>query len=258
MTKRGFHLPFAMQKILTTLLICSISMGLFAQDFKWSLYPSLGIDMGGAVPFPFSDIPDGAGGTPKLNPLLGVGFEYNVYPRWNLSLELNYHNLEFSAKAKVISQSINNGALFFSGDTKTDVELRQIEFPLLSRWKARENWSLLFGIYYSRILEGAFISQGSSGVLSADKEDTDNAVLPGTADMVSDYSWALDKYDYGVLLGYRYNLNHRLFFWGRFHFGFKSIFQKDFEVIEYEMYQLRLSIGASYSLFYDNKRELRK
>jgi hypothetical protein len=247
-----------MYKSLLILLISSLSLGIIAQDFKWSLYPSLGIDMGGAVPFPFSDIPDGAGGTPKLNPLLGAGFEYNLHPKWNLSLEVNYHNLEFSARAKVISQSINNGALYFSGDTKTDVELRQVEFPLLSRWKAGEHWSLLFGIYYSRMLEGNFISQGSNGVLSPDKDITDNAVLPGTADMESDYSWALDKYDFGVLLGYRYNLNHRLFFWGRFHIGFKSIFQKDFEVIEYEMYQLRVSIGASYALFYENKKQSKK
>ena len=131
-----------MQRIYFIILISLLSIGAIAQDFKWSVYPSLGIDMGGAVPFPFSDIPDGAGGTPKLNPLLGVGFEYNVHPKWNLAFEVNYHNLEFSARAKVISQSINHGALYFSGDTKTDVELRQVEFPLISRWKAGENWSL--------------------------------------------------------------------------------------------------------------------
>ena len=244
-----------MPKLQLLFLMGFLSLGIFAQDFRWSVYPSLGIDMGGAVPFPFSDIPEGAGGTPKLNPLLGAGFEYNVHPKWNLAMEVKYHNLEFSARAKVISQSINNGALYFSGDTKTDVELRQIEFPLVVRWKTGENWSLLFGTYYSRILEGKFVSQGSNGVLSSNKEDTDNAELPGTADMESSYNWALDKYDYGLFLGYRYNLNHRLFFWGRFHAGFKSIFEKDFEVIEYEMYQLRVSVGASYAIFYENKKQ---
>lgn len=243
-----------MNKIYFTFLLSLLSLGVFTQDFNWSVYPSLGIDVGGAVPFPFSDIPEDAGGTPKMNPLLGAGFEYNVHPKWNLALEINYHNLEFSANAKVISQSINHGALYFSGDTKTDIELRQVEFPLLTRWKAGENWSLLFGIYYSRLLEGKFLTRGFDGVLSSNKDDTDNAELPGPADMENNYDWALDKYDYGLFLGYRYNLNHRLFFWGRFHFGLKSIFQKDFEVIEYEMYQLRLSVGASYAIFYENKR----
>ena len=143
--------------------------------------------------------------------------------------------------------------MYFSGDTKTAVELQQVEFPLLSWWKAGEHWSLIFGVYYSRILEGSFVSEGTNGVLSDDKEDTDNATLPGPTNVTFSYNWALENHDYGVLLGYRYDLSHRLFFWGRLHMGFNSIFVDDFEVIEYEMYQIRLSVGGSYALFHDKK-----
>jgi hypothetical protein len=245
-----------MHRIHITLLFGLLSIGLFAQDFKWSLYPNIGIDIGVALPFPLSDIPEGAGGTPKVNVLFGAGFEYNLHPDWSLALEINYHNLEFLAKALVISQEVyfdSGQMLYFSGDTKTDIELKQVEFPLLSRWNAGENSSFLFGIYYSRILRGYSVTQGSDGVLSANKEDTDNAVLPGAANVNWDYSRDLDTYDYGVLLGYQYNLNNRLFFWTRFHVGFKSIFQKDFEIVKYEMYQLRLNIGASYAIFSGKK-----
>jgi len=224
-----------------------------AQNNKWTIYPSLGIDMGGALPFPFSDIPGGAGGTPKLNPLLGLGFEYRVNENWLLSMEVNYHILEFSARADVRSQPFyfDNGEdiLYFSGSTKTNVELRLVEFPLVFTYRAGKNWSLLFGPYYSFILEGSFKTEGINGVLSPEKEITDNAVLPGIASTSYNFDKHIDTYDTGLFIGYRYHLNQKLFFFGRFHCGFKSIFEKEFENIEYEMYQLRLSIGASYSIF---------
>ncbi len=229
----------------------------FSQHFQWTIYPSLGIDMGGAVPFPFSDIPDGSGGTPKLNPTLGIGGEYKLKEKWFLAAEVNYHILAFSAKAKVRSQQFHATdvygepyTLYFTGYTKSNIEIRQVEFPLVATFRSGKNWAIPFGVYYSRILEGSFNTEGRDGVSSVNKEDTDNAVLPGIATAKTDFSSNMDSYDYGILFGYRYNLNHRLYFWSRFHIGFKSIFKKEFTNIDYEMYQVRVSIGASYNLFY--------
>ncbi len=237
----------------------------FSQHFDWTIYPSLGIDMGGAVPFPFSNIPEGSGGTPKLNPTLGIGGEYKLHDKWFLAVEVNYHILAFSSKAKVRSQPFyqvgldgNLVSMYFTGDTKADVELRQVEFPLIATFRSGKNWAVPFGIYYSRILEGKFVTEGRNGYLSSNKEDTDNAVLPGyTSTPPYNFNDDLDSYDYGILFGYRYNLNHRLYFWSKFHVGFKSIFQKEFYNIDYEMYQVRVSIGASYNLFY-SKTETKK
>ena len=233
-----------------TLLVYTVSQ---AQNSKWTIYPSLGIDMGGAVPFPFSDIPKGAGGTPKLNPLLGIGYSYSISMNWMLSMEVNYHILEFSAHADVRSQSFyfdnHEDILYFSGSTKTNVELRLIEFPMVATCRAGKNWSLQFGPYYSLLLEGTFTTEGTDGVLSPDKAITDNAVLPGIASAGYNFNNQIDTYDAGLFFGYCYHVNDKLFFFGRFHCGFKSIFVKEFNTIEYDMYQLRLSIGASYSLF---------
>ena len=59
----------------------------------------------------------------------------------------------------------------------------------------------------------------------------------------------LDNYDYGILLGYRYKLSDKMNLYGRIQVGFKSIFKPDFDNIDYEMYQVRLNIGASYRIF---------
>jgi hypothetical protein len=224
-----------------------------AQDSKWLVYPSLGVDMGGAIPFPFSDIPKGSKGTPKLNPSLGLGIEYQLTTKWSIGLDISYHQLEFSANADVRSQPFyfdnHQDILYFSGHTKTDVELRFLEFPVTAIYNINPRWSLIIGTYYSRVLEGTFNTKGTNGVLSNDKTITDAAQLPGTANTSYSFNDELDNWDAGVLIGYRYNIFNRVYFWSNFNVGFNSIFTREFDNIDYEMYQLRLNAGVSFSFF---------
>lgn len=207
--------------------------------------------MGGAIPFPLSDIPDGAGGTPKPYPSLGLGSIYSINDRWDFSLEINYHLIAFSATADVISQAFKeeNATFYFSGETETDVELRMVEFPLNAHYKLKKGRKIIIGLYYSRILEGRFETKGINGVLSPDKTITDNANLPGIFDAEYNFNEYLDNYDIGVLLGYSYDINSHILLWGKLNIGFKSIFEKNFNKIEYEMYQVRVNLGISYKLF---------
>ncbi|HAF27413.1 MAG TPA: hypothetical protein DCG75_00050 [Bacteroidales bacterium] len=241
-----------MRKIFALFLFIAFIFTVNAQERKFNFYPNIAVDLGGAIPFPLSDITDGAGGTPKPYPSLGIGSEYNLNEKWQLALEINYHLIAFSADADVVSQPFywdDGTAQYFTGYTETDVELRMVEFPLIAFYQLKEGRKFLFGAYYSRILEGRFDTKGINGVLSSNKEDTDNAVLPGSANVPYSFGQFIDKYDYGVLIGYRYNLNHRLYLWARLNVGFKSIFVEEFNNIDYEMYQVRINLGVSYKLF---------
>jgi hypothetical protein len=244
---------FLKMKSIPLVLMLFLPFLLQAQNNTWRVYPTLGVDMGGALPFPLSDIPDGSKGTPKLNPNLGLGFEHGIGGKWSLGMEVSYHILAFSANADVISQPFyfdnQEDVLYFSGHTSTDVELRLLEFPVMAVFNAGPNWSLIMGAYYSRILDGTFNTTGTDGVLSPDKAITDTTQLPGPANITYNFNDYIDDWDAGLLIGYRYNLNHRIFFWTRFQVGFKSIFVKEFENIEYELYQLRLNVGISVALF---------
>jgi len=123
-------------KRVSLLLLILFPVLLQAQNLKWQVYPLLGVDIGGSIPFPFSDIPKGAKFTPKPNPNIGLGVEYRLSEKWSLGLEASYHVLSFSAKADVRSQPFyfDNGinVLYFSGETSTDVRLRFLEFPLIA------------------------------------------------------------------------------------------------------------------------------
>lgn len=240
-------------KRVALMILQFISMLVCGQENNWWVYPALGVDIGGAIPFPLSDIPDGARGTSKINPSLGLGFEYQFTPKWSAGLQVNYHVLEFSGKADVLSQSFyyNNqqGILYFSGETNTDIELRLIEFPVMALYKLGSRWALVMGAYYSRIADGTFDTEGKNGVLSDDKSITDAAQLPGTANTRYDFNDDLDKWDAGLLVGYRYEIVNRLSFHTHLTIGFNSIFKPEFNNIDYEMYQLRLNAGLSFCFF---------
>lgn len=236
------------------ILVFFLFLGLItnAQETKWNFYPNLAVDLGGAIPFPLSDIPDGAGGTPQPYPSLGIGSEFQLNNKWQLGFEVNYHLIAFSSSADVVSQPFyfdDGTAQYFTGHTEADVELRFVEFPLLAFYELKEGRRFLFGVYYSIIMESKFITRGINGIYSSNKEDTDNAVLPGPEVTVTyNFNSFMDHYDYGVLIGYSYDINSQFYLWGRLNVGFKSIFVSSFDNIDYEMYQVRLNLGVSFKL----------
>jgi len=238
--------------ILITILCLSI-FSLSAQEVKWQFAPALGIDMGGVIPIPLSEVPDDAKGTPKLKPNLGVGFLRNINERWSLGAELSYHTLSIDAEVNVISQAFwaddRSYATYFSGEAYSSTELQFIEFPITAYYNFNHRWSLVFGGYYSIILKGKLETEGRNGWISANKEDTDTAPLPGTQNTFFTFNDEIDNYDIGVLLGYQFKLGERVNFWGRFNVGFKSIFVPDFQNIDYDMYQFRFSTGVSFILW---------
>lgn len=241
------------KKTVPVFVILLFTLTALAQDKKFNVYPNLAIDLGGAIPFPLSDIPNGASWSPKLYPSLGIGTEYDLKEKWQLAFEINYHVIAFTSDADVVSQAFywNDGtAQYYTGNTKTDVELRFVEFPLIAFYELKEGRRFLFGAYYSRILEGRFQTKGINGIYSPDKNITDNAILPGPEYTIEyDFDDELDNFDYGILFGYRYSINHKFYFWARLNVGFKSIFEKEFNNIDYEMYQVRINLGISYKLF---------
>ncbi|HSO86583.1 MAG TPA: hypothetical protein VLQ91_08545, partial [Draconibacterium sp.] len=94
-----------MTKYVITLIFLLIIISLKAQNAKWKLAPSLGIDFGGAIPIPLSEMPDDADASLKIRPTLGFGVQRNVNDRWSFGVEANYHIVAFDAYVNVVSQA---------------------------------------------------------------------------------------------------------------------------------------------------------
>ena len=239
-----------MNRYIILFLLCLGFVSTYAQDVRWKLSPILGLDMGGTIPIPLSEMPDDAEATPLIKPTMGIGLHYNLNKRLDLGAEVNYHNLSLEANVNVISQAFwsddRSYATYFTGEAYTNTELRFIELPVTATYHLGKRWSLVFGAYYSRILKGVLDSEGKNGWISVNKEDTDNAPLPGTQNTSFSFNDDLDTYDLGGLLGYQFKIGERMSLWGRLNVGLKSIFKPEFQNIDYDMYQFRFGTGLRY------------
>lgn len=220
-----------------------------SQNTGWWLYPSIGVDMGITLPIPLSDIPEGASGAPELHPNIGIGIEYQISDRWNLANEISYHTLSFTSSVDVRSQSYHD--IYISGHTNIHVDFRFVEFPFMANYSIGEHWHLLTGGYISFLLKRDFITFLDEGIFNVSKIITDTATVffPINPPKEYPYNENISKWDAGLILGYRYNLNHRIQFWTRVQVGVKSIFKKDFSDINYNLYMVRLNVGLSVTLF---------
>ena len=239
-----------MNRLAVFLVLSFAWIGIGAQENTWKLKATGGIDIGMAIPIPMSAVPGDAEVMPRILPTVGVGAQRYFSDKWSLGLEINYHILSIDGTVNVVSQPFwsddRSYATYFSGEANTSTELRFLEFPLLAQYHINEHWALHMGAYYSVILNAKLETEGKNGWLSTNKDDTDNAPLPGTQNMFSSLNDELDNFDIGGLLGATYSISPRLNIWGRFNVGLKSIFKPDFNNIDYEMYQMRFSMGTSY------------
>ncbi len=239
-----------MNKLALFLVLITAWIGIDAQENKWQLTATGGIELGMAMPIPLSAVPGDAEIKPRVMPTIGVGGQYYLSDRWSLGLEINYHILAIDGSVNVVSQPFwsddRSYATYFTGEANTSTELKFLEFPLIGHFHINKHWALLLGAYYSAILSAKLETEGKNGWLSTNKEDTDNAPLPGTQNTYFSFSEELDNYDVGGLFGASYHASPRVIIWGRMNVGFKSIFKPEFNNIDYDMYQLRFSMGTSF------------
>ena len=53
-------------------------------EYRFALGVQLGTDIGGAIPFPFSNVPDVFNPYPKLSPSIGAKLTFPVTKKWTL------------------------------------------------------------------------------------------------------------------------------------------------------------------------------
>ena len=73
-------------------------------EYRFALGVQLGTDIGGAIPFPFSNVPDVFNPYPKLSPSLGAKLTFPVTKKWTLGAELTYKKVAIDADARIVDQ----------------------------------------------------------------------------------------------------------------------------------------------------------
>jgi hypothetical protein len=229
-----------------------LSVSLSAQDEKDSAYIYqgnvsllIGTDIGGAVPFPVSNIPGTINAYPNINPSLGASISFSLIKGWGLGVEVNYKTVAMKADARVENQrfDMDNTTMYFSGTTKTEMKFIMLEVPFYAKYRFNNRNFVFAGGYYSHIFSGSFIANPVKGYSGSNPD-----IVEATDVSAIDFSQYLDDWDVGALIGYERAIFDRLKLALRFSMGFKDIFKPPSNYFDYKMLHMRGCITLTYDL----------
>lgn len=227
---------------------------------KWPVLGlRVGTDIGGALPFPFSNIPSEF--APKIKPKLTFGGEVivPVSKRFTVTAEVNFKTVAIDAEAFVEEQffqaeDLNSGdPVFFTGMADMNMSFSMIEFPLYAEYQFSGGRNrVMLGGFYTMAKKQAFDVVAKKGYMQVTKGDEE--LLSLNTNFTMSFTDDLDSWDAGVLFGYERRLMENLSVNGKVHIGLKSIFTAGFDKLEYKMYHMRLAVGLTYELIDFNKK----
>lgn len=221
-------------------------------EYRFALGVQLGTDIGGAIPFPFSNVPNPFNPYPRLSPSIGAKLTFPVDRHWTLGTEFTYKKVAIDADARIENQRFNDKAngvtARFSGSAEMGMDFTMMEVPVYFKYTFRNQKDrILVGGYASWIINGKFDIKVNKGYMM-----DDNGVYTGAIDkepLNINFDDILDSWDAGMILGYERRLFSRIDLGLRFSCGFKDIFKPDNQYFDYSMLHMRGTLVVSYNLF---------
>lgn len=223
-----------------------------AVEYRFALGVQLGTDIGGAIPFPFSNIPKPFNPYPRLAPSLGAKLTFPVNRKWTVGAEITYKKVAIDADARIENQRFNDedrGVIArFSGSAEMGMDFTMMEVPVYAKYTFRNGKDrILFGGYAAWIIKGKFDIKVNKGYMM-DDDGIYTAPIEGEPLKIN-FDNILDNWDAGVILGYERKLFTRVEIGLRFSCGLKDIFKPDNQYFDYKMLNMRGTLVLSYNLF---------
>ena len=241
---------------------------------KYAFGVHVGVDLGAAAPWPPAHMRGGAmkmSAVPKLSPSLGLSFTAHMPYRLSLTAELTYKQVGIDAEAWVSGQQfrmpIPDGEDFitrFRGTANVVMNFSMFEIPVYVGYSFGGGRSRIYlGAYYSYILKSQFNTTPLKGLVENPNDPSkppimvtpDSPVPPDAMPVFNDY---LGKWDAGMLLGYEWQIVPRVKMTARFSMGFKDIFRRGSNYLEYKMLHMRGTVAVSYAFLRYNDKPFRK
>ena len=221
-------------------------------EYRFALGVQLGTDIGGAIPFPFSNVPSPFNPYPQLYPSLGAKLSFPITNRWGIGAEISYKKVSIDADARIENQRFNdekNDVIArFTGSAEMGMNFTMLEIPVYAKYTFRnQKHRLIFGAYFAYILQGKFDIKVNKGFMM-----TDEGIYNGAIDdepLNINFNDILDNWDAGIILGYERKLFSRIEIGLRFSCGMKDIFKPDNQYFDYKMLHMRGTLALSYNLF---------
>ncbi|MDR0666998.1 MAG: PorT family protein [Prevotellaceae bacterium] len=216
-----------------------------------SLGVQVGVNIGGAVPYPLKHIPEAINAYPQLTGSLGAKCTFPLYQPFSLGVELNYKTIAMKADARVENQAFKSldGLLqYFSGTAQMNMSFTILEIPLYAKYRfSHSPHTALLGGYYAFVLAREFTTIAQKGYIGNAPDEVASPV--DARPQIMPFTTSLDRWDAGLIAGYELQIIPRLHLGLRFMMGFKDIFKPQLRYFEYRMLPMRGAVTISYSLF---------
>lgn len=223
----------------------------------------VGIDIGGAVPWPPSNLSSGdmkMSAVPKLNASLGMSFTAPISKRFTVTAEATYKQVGIDADAWVSGQKFRvpnpDGADLmtqFRGTANVVMDFTMLEFPVYVGFSFRGGRDRIYlGAYYSYVFSSHFNTTPLKGLVENPNNPSEPPIMitpdnPVPSDVMPVFDNYLGKWDGGMLLGYEWQIVPRIKMTARISMGFKDIFRTGSNYLDYKMLHMRGTVALSYA-----------
>lgn len=245
------------KKVFISFVLILVSILTFGQELnykKFELGPTIGINLGAALPFPFKDIPKGAQGSPDLNTSVGVFSYYNINDKWAIGTGFELSKNSFSFKADVVSQKYISTSkitgkktiLYYTGPTSGSFDFNYWLFPVEARYRFSDLYTATFGIWASWVYFHSFDVVAIGGKTGTNPDPDKQDPVPRVEYNFDD---DLSSFNAGLTGGVQRKIIKNLYLDLKMKLGLFSVFKSGFDSIEYELYPIELKLGVTYNLF---------
>lgn len=222
-------------------------------EYRFALGVQLGTDIGGAIPFPFSNVPKPFNPYPRLAPSIGAKLTFPVNRHWTLGTEFTYKKIAIDADARIKNQKFNdreNGVVAsFTGSAEMGMDFTMMEVPVYFKYTFKNQKDrILVGAYASWIINSEFDIKVNKGYMMDEHGNYSGAIDKEPLEI--NFNDILDKWDAGMVVGYERRLFSRIDLGLRFSCGFKDIFKSDNQYFDYSMLHMRGTLVVSYDLIH--------
>lgn len=229
---------------------------------KYALGVHIGVDIGGAVPWPPSNLRSDEmkmSAVPKLNPSLGASFTAPLSKRFTISAEATFKQVGIDADAWVSGQQFRvpnpdgeDLLTQFRGTANVVMDFSMLEIPVYVGFGFRGGRDRIYlGAYYSYIFKSHFSTTPLKGLVENPNNPSEPPIMitpdsPVSSDVLPVFDNYLGKWDAGMLLGYEWQIIPHIKMTARISMGFKDIFRTGSNYLEYKMLHMRGTVAVSY------------
>lgn len=213
-----------------------------------------GFSLGGTSPLP---LPAEIRGINSYNPTVCIAIEGDVHKRFGdwgfmFGLRLETKGMQTDARVKnyhmeMVSPDQGKMEGNFTGNVKTKVRNTILSVPLLATYRVSPRWDLKLGPYLSFVTNRDFSGSVYDGYLREHSPIGQKVEITAENPATYDFSSDLRKFQWGAQLGAEWKAFSHFNVYADLTWGLNSIFQKDFDVITFDMYPIYATLGFAYA-----------